>query len=280
MMKDVFIFIGILFILGCIGTVLNNRRLDYNGKKGNWIKYLVYHVIVLTVIGTVLIDRKLFAALMIIVSSVGVIEMMVVGNNNELSKLCKKILVLSLALFNIVFALFSAFVLLPENVIIYTYTIVLTVDGGGQMFGRLFGKRKITPIISPNKTWGGFIYGSLLALLAAFVLKDLVSYSWWQSLVFGGIVCLSAFSGDILASAYKRAFGAKDFGHSLPGQGGMFDRFDSFLFTGAIIGLTGIPYLSVNVYDKNTLLYLGLTSLFLFILLIGEILYLFAKSKY
>ena len=60
----------------------------------------------------------------------------------------------------------------------------------------------------------------------------------------------------------------------------MFDRFDSFLFTGAIIGLTGIPYLSVNVYDKDTLLYLGLTSLFLFILLIGEILYLFAKSKY
>jgi phosphatidate cytidylyltransferase len=279
MMRDVFIFIGILFILGCIGTVLNNRRLDYNGKKGNWIKYLVYHVIVLTVIGTVLIDRKLFAALMIIVSSVGVIEMMVVGNNNELSKLCKKILVLSLALFNIVFALFSAFVLLPENVIIYTYTIVLTVDGGGQMFGRLFGKRKITPIISPNKTWGGFIYGSLLALLAAFVLKDLVSYSWWQSLVFGGIVCFSAFSGDILASAYKRAFGAKVFGHSLPGQGGMFDRFDSFLFTGAIIGLTGIPYLSVIVYDKDTLLYLGLTSLFLFILLIGELLYLFVKVK-
>jgi hypothetical protein len=119
----------------------------------------------------------------------------------------------------------------------------------------------------------------MLGLLTAFLLKDLVYYSWWQSLVFGGIVCLSAFSGDILASAYKRAFGAKDFGHSLPGQGGMFDRFDSFLFTGAIIGLTRIPYLSVNVYDKDTLLYLGLASLFLFILLIGELLYLFARVK-
>ena len=278
-MKDVFSFIGFLFILGGIGTVLNNRKLDASGRKGNWAKYFFYFLIVLTVIATVLIDKKLFSALFIIVSSVGVTEMMDISNKSGASDVRKKILVLSLFAFNLIFSLFIAFVLLPENVIIYTYTIVLTFDGGGQIFGRLFGKRKITPTISPNKTWGGFIYGSMLALLSAFFIRSLVYYSWWQSLVFGVVVCLSAFSGDILASAFKRAFGAKDFSKILPGQGGMFDRFDSFLFSGAVIGMFGIIYLSVNEYDKDVLLYMSLTSLFLFILLVGEFLYLFLSMK-
>ena len=278
-MKEVFILIGILFALGGIGTVLNNRKLDTSDRKGNWLKYFFYFFIVITVITAVLIDRKLFAALFLIVSSVGVLEMMEISNKSEPSDSRKKILVLSLFAFNLIFSLFIAFVLLPENVIIYTYTIVLTFDGGGQIFGRLFGKRKITPKISPNKTWGGFIYGSILALLCAFLIRNLAFYSWWQSLIFGVVVCLTAFSGDILASAFKRAFGAKDFSALLPGQGGMFDRFDSFLFSGAIIGLFGIIYLSANVYDKDVLLYMSLTSLFLFILLIGEYLYLFLKMK-
>ena len=278
-MKDAIILIGILFVLGGIGTVLNNRKLDASGRKGNWTKYFFYFLIVVTVIATILIDRKLFAALFILVSSVGIIEMMEISNKSGPSEVRKKILVLSLLAFNLIFTLFIAFVLLPENVILYTYIIVLTFDGGGQIFGRLFGKRKITPKISPNKTWGGFIYGSMLALLSAFLLKNLVFYSWWQSLVFGGVICLSAFAGDILASAFKRAFGAKDFGTILPGQGGMFDRFDSFLFSGAIIGLFGILYLSANAYDKDVLLYMSLTSLFLFILLVGEFLYLFLRMK-
>ena len=278
-MQEVFILIGILFVLGGIGTVLNNRKLDTGGRKGNWIKYFFYFFIVITVISSVLIDRKLFAALFIIVSSIGAIEMMDISNKSGPSDVRKKILVLSLIAFNLIFSLFIGFVLLPENVIIYTYTIVLTFDGGGQIFGRLFGRRKITPTISPNKTWEGFIYGSILALLSAFLIRNLVYYSWWQSLVFGVVVCLSAFSGDILASAFKRAFGAKDFSALLPGQGGMFDRFDSFLFSGAIIGLFGIIYLSANVYDKDVLLYMSLTSLFLLILLIGEFLYLFLRMK-
>jgi len=278
-MRDLFILIGILFVLGGIGTVLNNRKLDSTGRNGNWIKYIFYFIVVLTVISSVLIDRKVFAGLFIIVSSVGVIEMMCISKKSGPSEGRKKILVLSMFAFNLIFSMFIAFVLLPENVIIYTYTIVLTFDGGGQIFGRLFGKRKITPKISPNKTWGGFIYGSMLAVLSAFLLKDLVYYSWWQSLIFGVVVCLSAFIGDILASAFKRAFGAKDFSAILPGQGGMFDRFDSFLFSGAVNGLFGILYLSVNVYDKDVLLYMSLTSLFLFILLVGEFLYLFLKLK-
>ena len=278
-MQDVFGLIGFLFLLGGIGTVLNNRKLDASGRKGNWVKYFFYFIIVLTVISSALIDRKLFAALFIIVSSVGVIEMMDISNKSGASDIQKKILVLSLLVFNLIFTLFIGFVLLPGNVIIYTYVIVLTFDGGGQIFGRLFGKRKITPKISPNKTWEGFIYGSMLAVLSAFYLKDLVYYSWWQSMIFGGMVCLSAFTGDILASAFKRAFGAKDFSAILPGQGGMFDRFDSFLFSGAIIGMFGILYLSVNVYDKDILLYMSLTSLFLFILLVGEFLYLFLRME-
>ena len=176
-MQDVFSLIGILFALGGIGTVLNNRKLDSTGRKGNWIKYIFYFIVVLTVIFSVLIDRKVFAGLFIIVSSVGVIEMMGISKKSGPSDVRKKILVLSLLAFNLIFSLFIAFALLPENIIIYTYTIVLTLDGGGQIFGRLFWKRKITPKISPNKTWEGFIYGSMLALLSAFLLRDLVYYS-------------------------------------------------------------------------------------------------------
>ena len=278
-MTTVFIIISVLFILGGIGTVLHNRILNSEGRKENWIKFVFYFIIVFTVISSILIDRKIFAALIILISSLGLIEMMDVSNKSNPTDKRKRILLVSLLIFNLIFALFTFFILLPEKLIIYTYTLVMTFDGGGQIFGRLLGKRKITPVISPNKTWGGFLYGSLLTILISWLLKDLASFEWWQSLLFGTIVSLSAFSGDIMASAFKRTFGAKNYSNHLPGQGGMFDRFDSFLMTGAVIGLFGMPLLFSNPWDKDVLLYLAMTNLFLFILILGEFFYFYLKVK-
>jgi CDP-diglyceride synthetase len=143
----------------------------------------------------------------------------------------------------------------------------------------LTGNKKIAPTLSPNKTREGFIGGLLFAVLTAALFHEFVFFPLFKSIVFGFIVCFSAFAGDLLASWFKRIFEVKNFSNILPGQGGMFDRFDSFIGSGAIIGLLGIPYLTVNYPDKDLVVYLMITFIFLIILLLGEFLHNFLKFK-
>jgi len=278
-MKEVFILVSVLFGTGAIGTVLNNRRLGSIGRRDNWIKYFFYFFVVLVVLGSALFDRRLFAALIILVVCVGLTEMMDLGNKMGNSDSKQKVLILALFVLNILFALFTIYILQPVSFIVYTYTIVMTFDGGSQIFGRLFGKHRITPVISPNKTWEGFIYGTLISVLAAIAIRDLVGFSLTGSVAFGLVVSVSSFYGDILASTFKRAFGVKNYSNLLPGQGGMFDRFDSFMLAGAVAGLFGMAFMTDNVYDKDILLYMVLTNMFLFILILGEFLYFSLKVK-
>lgn len=114
--------------------------------------------------------------------------------------------------------------------------------------GKLFGKRKLCPTLSPSKTVegaiGGVIGAAILGGLYAFVLSTTLPQAPLTShnpLIYASLSAVAAVAsifGDLTASAIKRSFGTKDFGKIFPGHGGVLDRFDSVLFTAPIIYIT------------------------------------------
>lgn len=114
-------------------------------------------------------------------------------------------------------------------------------DTGAYFGGRFFGKNKLWPSISPNKTIEGSLGGVLAAMLVAvcFALlrPELVGYS--KALAMGFMIAAVGQLGDLIQSAYKRVYEIKDTGALLPGHGGVLDRFDSLLIVFPFMYFTG-----------------------------------------
>lgn len=117
----------------------------------------------------------------------------------------------------------------PWRIIVF---ILLTIgnDIGGYATGVLFGRHPMAPQISPKKSWEGFA-GSLIVQcligVAAFVW--IFDAPWWQGLIMGAVLTVTATAGDFAESAIKRDLGVKDMGTFLPGHGGIMDRLDSLV---------------------------------------------------
>ncbi|MGV3243810.1 phosphatidate cytidylyltransferase [Staphylococcus sp. 11261D007BR] len=116
--------------------------------------------------------------------------------------------------------------------ILFGLLIVWLTDTGAYIFGRLLGKHKLWPVISPNKTVEGFIGGLLCSLIVPITFVFFVPFEIGTVWLLVITVILSAFGqlGDLVESGFKRHFGVKDSGRLLPGHGGILDRFDSFMF--------------------------------------------------
>jgi phosphatidate cytidylyltransferase len=117
----------------------------------------------------------------------------------------------------------------PARVVAF---ILLTIsnDIGGYAAGVLFGKHPIAPQISPKKSWEGLAGSTLLqATVGALCFVYLLDAPWWQGVIVGLVMTVSATAGDFAESAIKRDLGVKDMGSFLPGHGGMMDRFDSLI---------------------------------------------------
>lgn len=100
------------------------------------------------------------------------------------------------------------------------------------IWGKAFGRHKIIPRVSPNKTVEGFAGGVLTTVLLAGVIAPyLTPLSWPLSVIAGMIIGLGGFVGDVVVSAVKRDVGVKDSGAILPGHGGILDRIDSLTYT-------------------------------------------------
>jgi phosphatidate cytidylyltransferase len=102
------------------------------------------------------------------------------------------------------------------------------------VWGKLFGRHKIAPHVSPSKTWEGFIGGVLSASILAVGLRWLTPFGAAQAFGIGLLSCLMGFAGGIVMSAIKRDAGVKDYGHLIEGHGGVMDRFDSLSFAAPI----------------------------------------------
>ncbi|MGI6295158.1 MAG: phosphatidate cytidylyltransferase [Armatimonadota bacterium] len=105
-------------------------------------------------------------------------------------------------------------------------------DTSAYFLGRAFGKTKIAPNLSPNKTIEGSIAGLLGTLVVAMISGWVIHLPWYHSLAMGAIFGVLSQLGDLSESAIKRELKIKDFGTLVPGHGGVLDRFDSLLFSG------------------------------------------------
>lgn len=117
----------------------------------------------------------------------------------------------------------------PQRVVVF---ILLTIsnDIGGYATGVLFGKHPIAPQISPKKSWEGLVGSfALQAIVGAVTFVVLLDATWWQGVIAGLVMTVTATAGDFAESAIKRDLGVKDMGSFLPGHGGMMDRLDSLV---------------------------------------------------
>ncbi len=116
----------------------------------------------------------------------------------------------------------------------FLFLIILTQinDISQALVGRRIGKHPITPVISPNKTWEGFVGGMAVTTALAVLLSEwLTTFGRSEAALAGLVIGVSGFFGDLNMSAVKRDLGVKDSSRLLPGQGGILDRIDSLTFT-------------------------------------------------
>lgn len=100
------------------------------------------------------------------------------------------------------------------------------------IWGKMLGKHKIIPKVSPNKTWEGFIGGLLtLTITSGFIAPYLTPLTWLEGFGAGLIICIAGFFGDVVLSSVKRDLKIKDSSQLIPGHGGILDRIDSLIYT-------------------------------------------------
>ena len=102
------------------------------------------------------------------------------------------------------------------------------------IWGKLLGRHKILPKISPNKTWEGFLGGVISTTVIGYFLGFLTPLSAPNVILVSALIAIAGFSGDVVISAIKRDKGIKDMGNSIPGRGGVFDRIDSLAYTAPV----------------------------------------------
>jgi phosphatidate cytidylyltransferase len=118
--------------------------------------------------------------------------------------------------------------------VIFLLVVTESSDVLQYIFGKLFGRHKIAPEISPSKTVEGFIGGVATSTLLGAGLWRLTPFNPWQAAVMALTITLMGFLGGLVMSAIKRDRGVKDWGHLIPGHGGMLDRLDSLAFSAPI----------------------------------------------
>lgn len=123
------------------------------------------------------------------------------------------------------------------NTLMFFFLIIWATDIGAYLVGRRFGKHKLAPEVSPNKTIEGSIGGIVIAMTVGVIYSTIFQpnlqethHVWLLSIL---ISCVGQL-GDLVESALKRYYGVKDSGNFLPGHGGVLDRFDSLIFASFI----------------------------------------------
>lgn len=135
------------------------------------------------------------------------------------------------------------------SLLAFLFLTVWAGDTVAMYAGRLLGRRKLAPNLSPNKTWVGALGSVLGAVAVAAILVALSSYLaqwnsaklsfadevWWYWLILAVVVNMAAQAGDLAESALKRSAGVKDSGTLLPGHGGILDRVDALLLAAPVL---------------------------------------------
>ncbi|MGB5890851.1 MAG: phosphatidate cytidylyltransferase [Thermoanaerobaculia bacterium] len=113
--------------------------------------------------------------------------------------------------------------------------VVWLGDTAALYFGTMWGRHKMAPVVSPNKSWEGAVAGLAVAILVT------AAWSWWRLdrlswplIALGGVTAVAAQTGDLVESLIKRSAGVKDSGNLFPGHGGVLDRMDALTFAAPV----------------------------------------------
>jgi phosphatidate cytidylyltransferase len=153
-------------------------------------------------------------------------------NMKSFGRLCLALLLITLpGMFAICIGLISPRLLLGMFILLWSSDVFAYFGG------KAFGRHKLMPSVSPKKTWEGVFSGLIMVSVAAWGMSYLfpeIALRHWISI--GMLVVVFGTIGDLMQSAVKRAAGVKDSGNILPGHGGFWDRFDSFLGSAPWVG--------------------------------------------
>ncbi|MFT4522496.1 MAG: phosphatidate cytidylyltransferase [Bacteroidia bacterium] len=117
--------------------------------------------------------------------------------------------------------------------ILLIFILIWVNDTGAYLVGRRWGKTPLAPVVSPKKTWEGFVGGLVLSVLVGLIISHyMAELEWIHYLVLAVICSVFGTLGDLFESKVKRSLAIKDSGTLLGGHGGVLDRFDSILFAG------------------------------------------------
>jgi phosphatidate cytidylyltransferase len=127
---------------------------------------------------------------------------------------------------------------------VFVVMVTATTDSFAQLCGRLLGRRRLCPRLSPGKTQAGLWCGLGMGVVVSFLFGFLIPEAHGLRLALLGFsTALGAVGGDLLFSAIKRHVGVKDFSALLPGHGGVLDRFDSLLLASPVFYWSGVALL-------------------------------------
>lgn len=115
--------------------------------------------------------------------------------------------------------------------------LIIVVQGSDVLqyvFGKLFGRRKVAPLLSPSKTWEGLVGGVVSATALGTALWWITPFAPWQAGLLAFAICVMGFLGGLVMSGIKRDRGVKDWGRMIAGHGGVLDRIDSIVFSAPI----------------------------------------------
>ena len=236
-----FIFLSSLFILGGIATAIVAQKQDKKERKNAWVKYFMYLGIIFSLFFAICFYPFIFKALCGIVILGGAFELIKLQYIKL--RLPNRLFFSWIVIYIVICAAFFQLCFSEINLILFTLLTVCSFDAFSQLSGQLFGKRKIFPKISPNKTLEGLIGGIILSLTVSLIVGKMLEWTIVNSVLLGLGIAISSFFGDLSASYIKRQYKVKDFSNIIPGHGGFLDRFDSLILSGTFVY---IAQLSIN----------------------------------
>jgi phosphatidate cytidylyltransferase len=222
------------FLIGALLMALAGRRADAATRRQRWLKLGVYFLIVHAVLGCAALGTPAILGLALLILVVGARELLdALLLVRERRSADPRLVACAYALLGAGFVATLA-ALAPAQVA-FLYVVIAAFDGFSQVSGQLLGRHRLAPRLSPGKTVEGLAGGALGAVLVAWATRDLAGCDGLRLAVVVALILPGAFAGDLAASWVKRRAGIKDYSALLPAQGGMLDRFDSFIGAGALL---------------------------------------------
>ena len=220
---------GIFFKVGLsvLSALSLKEVLDIKKNIPRYIKIITYILVILLTLFDINMMTKIFVFMFVLL-------ILLVFSDNKNYSIEEALYLLGFSI--LITSIFSYMYLIRQrdiNVLVYLFLITVFTDTFAYIGGRLFGKHKLIPRISPNKTIEGSVIGSLIGtIISSIFYLYMVSPgdNFILIIIFTLVLSIIGQFGDLVFSSIKRHYKIKDFSNLIPGHGGILDRFDSITF--------------------------------------------------